>query len=230
MQKVQTCLIGDSGAWGACSIKQSGIVSLTRFSPTPGEIFSTSPIFQVVVDLSKPGNSFKALTSPSSDIRQNVANLPNGITLAEYVAQHPEISAYLISLGGNDTCLTRQDTEDFVNSVINTAEVFATSGKLFGFAGVPQVNCGQSHSYATQPPAEVPVNSDIYNSGLIYEAGRIAQTAEILKQVCLWEGYPYVDIRNSLEWDLQNTTCDIIHPTKEYSEAVWTKLRDRFSQ
>lgn len=211
---MKAMLIGDSVAYGS--------IDGGRILPSPVEILNQNQtVFNFTSDYSRPGMSFSSMLSDNINTRFDYG-LFFGLTLQEVLDAHTDCQAVLINLGGNDQSLSQTDETTLINNIKTVANTVASSGKIFCFIGVIDVNAKQSAQYLGV--------QNIYTSGLIQAAKNIASSAEILRQVCIIEGYPYIDIRKDVSVDLSNITSDIVHPTQEYYEKIFKTVVARIQQ
>ena len=205
---IKTIMIGYSVLYGALG-SGSGPLGCGRVSPHPQEVLNAQQnVFDFCYNYSMPGASLANLLSDDQGLRVT-AGMPTGCTLSDLLISHPDAQAVLVNIGGNDTGDTLYaDLTTLANTLIQF-------GKLFAFVGIIDVSVKQS----------------MFNTGYVGNpapyldsAKRIASNAEILRQFCGINSYPYVDIRKLVQVDLNNITGDIIHPNQAYSEAIFTKV------
>lgn len=169
-------------------------------------------MFDFCYNYAIPGASFAGVLS--ADQATRAANgMPGGCTLAQLLAQ-TDAQAVLFNLGGNDS----QNRMQLASNVKAAAQACQVAGKIFAFVGVIDINAMSAYNYA-------PAGTSLYNSGYIDVAADIAAAAEILRQTCRAEGYPFVDLRSGVRPDpWGNITGDVIHPTQQYSTAIFTHV------
>jgi hypothetical protein len=205
---IKGILIGDSVLYGSHGPGLDPVNE--RLAITPRQTLNASQrVYDFCYDYSRPGSNFQDLLSPDP-ARREVAGLPGGIALADLLLT-TDAGAVLINLGGNDHGHP-QDIPGYVNSV---AAACTLAGKAFGFVGV--VNISVPSSYAYQP-----VGSTYWDSLNLSRSAAIAGAAEMLRQTCLYQHYPFVDVRNRVpitNW--ANVTGDVIHPNQAYSIRVF---------
>ena len=94
---------------------------------------------------------------------------------------------------------------------------------MFAFVGIIDVNATSTYNYQ-------PLGTNLYDSGYLPLAARIAASAEILRQTCLHEGYPYIDTRNrNLITNWGTITGDLVHPSQSYSTQIFTTVAKAIS-
>lgn len=208
---IKSAIFGDSVVNGALA---SG-----RVVPLPIQILNQyQKTFDFAYDFQKPGANFAGFTSVDKSTRE-LNGLPNGITFDDYLKTNPDVIAYLIAFGGNDECGTEADRNLFTERIDSIANTLKNNGKLFAFLGIIDVNVEQS----------------MINSGVVdpisnyrpymHHAVRIAACAETLRQWCTLRKYPYVDIRrmgNPISFN--NITGDIVHPSQEYCNYIFSTI------
>lgn len=92
------------------------------------------------------------------------------------------------------------------------------AGKIFVFVGVVDINAVSAYRHT-------PAGTSLYDSGYIDVAADVAAAAEIVRQTCRAEGYPFVDLRSGVKpepWG--SITGDMVHPTQQYSTAIFTHV------
>lgn len=197
---INSVLVGDSVAYGS--------IGLGRASPYPRQILNTSQsLFNFTSEVAIPG-------ATTLDILQN--------PLYNSILNDNSIGAILYSIGGNDNTQTDALRSSFITRIKTLANNCILHDKLFCFVGIIDVNAKQSYEYQN-------IQGSIYDSGLLEATYSIAGKADILRQVCCIEGYPYVDVRNSVKVDLRNITSDIIHPTQDYYNKIFQQVAKEIS-
>ncbi|WP_428001892.1 hypothetical protein [Acidovorax sp.] len=202
---IKAMLIGDSVLYGA---QGAG-----RLAIPPRQTLNTAQaVYDFCYDHSMPGASFALLLSDDPAERA-LAGLPGGIALADLLAA-TDAGAVLINLGGNDSA----DPEVMPANVKRVASICKLAGKAFGFVGVIDVNVASSYAYE-------PLGTSFWDSGYLARVSGIAAVAELLRQTCAYQDYPYVDVRNGVtisDWD--GVTGDIVHPSQAYSIQIFTHV------
>lgn len=206
--KIKSMLIGDSVLYGSLG---PGVNTVTeRLVDHPQLVLNRSQeVFDFCYNYAKPGASFAGILSVDSATRE-ANGLPNGITLSQLL-QQSDAQAVLFSLGGNDY-QHKQNIPDYVKQV---AQICQAHGKIFAFVGLVDINASSSYTYA-------PNGTSLYNSGYLHVVSEFAAGAELLRQTCRHEGYPFVDIRNGVSatpWE--SITGDIVHPSQQYSTRIF---------
>ncbi len=205
---IKGILIGDSVLYGSHG---PGIDPMgERLAITPRQTLNAAQhMYDFCYDYSRPGSNFQDLMS-SDPVRREGAGLPGGIALADLLLA-TDAGAVLINLGGNDFGHV-QDIPGYVNSV---AALCTQSGKAFGFVGVVDISVPSSYAYQ-------PIGPTYWDSLNLARSAAIASAAEMLRQTCLYQGFPFVDLRNRVpitNW--ANVTGDVIHPNQVYSIRVF---------
>lgn len=211
MSKVKAMMIGDSGMYG--------VLGTGRLAMYPQLTLNTSqPIFDFCYDYSKGGAAWKHVFSPNQSIRQNA--LPNGVTF-DSLLQQTDAQAILFGLGANDY----DNIDAIINGVIEASRLCAYHNKVCAFVGIADGNATSAYNYDPQGA------TSFYESGYIQVAGKLAQAAEVLRQVCTHEGYIYIDIRNCVpiinNWG--TITGDVVHASQSYSTAIYTHVANWIS-
>lgn len=197
---MKTALFGDSGANGA-GPGPGGRHPITPFMT----LKARQTLFDFQIDASAGGMSFDSAINGS-----HAASFASIVTDAS-------IGAVLISLGGNDNTGSAVTEAAFIQNVSAMATMLTLHNKLFCFAGIPDISVKQSWAHTGG-------TGDAISSGRLSVGADIARNAEVLRQLCSIRGYLYCDIRNAVAVDLQNITCDIVHPDQLYSIAIYTHI------
>ncbi len=203
---IKAIMIGDSSMWGA--------INTTRHPDHPQVVLNREQnVFDFSYNYSTPGASFAGILS-SDPITRAANGLPAGRTLEETLALHPDAGGVLFGMSaGND--MSGQATV-LANNINTCANLCISANKVFAFVGGPDVNVSDSYE-------NYPNGGDFYSSGYLQKIADIVGNMEVLRQVCLQEGYPFVDVKNRvriMEWN--GITCDIIHPSQDYSRQIYT--------
>lgn len=209
---IKAMLIGDSVLYGAQGegLNRPG----GRLAITPRQTLNTAQtVYDFCYDHSMPGASFTLLLSDDPAQRM-LAGLPGGIALADLLAA-TDAGAVLFNLGGNDPA----DPVALPAQVRRVAAICTLASKAFGFVGVVDVNTASSYAYE-------PVGTSFWESGYLARVSGVAAVAELLRQTCAYQKYPYVDIRNGVpitdRWD--GITGDVAHPSQAYSIQIFTHV------
>ncbi|MFN9476458.1 hypothetical protein [Acidovorax sp.] len=212
MTAIKAILFGDSGAYGAMSDPLDP--SVTRLATPPATTLNDNQdVFDFCYDYSRGGASWEAFFS-SDPARREAAGLPGGVTFANLLTT-TDAGAILFCLGGID----HSNLPIIANSVKQAATMCQAAGKHFAFVGVAEINASASHTWDNLG------EPDFYASENLRTVAKIASANEMLKQTCLHEGYPMIDVRSLVPvTDWGNVTGDIIHPTQAYSTAVFTRV------
>jgi hypothetical protein len=206
---VKALMIGDSGMWGA--------INDTRHTDHPQVVLNREQnVFDFAYNYSKPGASYAGILSSDPTVR--AANgLPAGVSLDELLATHIDCEGVLIGIcAANDAGGTLENHVALADRINTVANICINHNKLFAFVGGFDVNTSDSYE-------NVPTGADFYSSGRLHAAAEIAGNMEILRQVCLQEGYAFVDVKNKVpihNW--MGITADYVHPSQEYSRQVYT--------
>lgn len=210
---IKAIMIGDSAMWGA--------INATRHVDHPQIVLNREQkVFDFVYNYSMPGASYAGIMSADPNVRQ-ANGLPAGVTLYELLQQHPDVGAVLIGMSaGNDSSGQADQLAARINAVAN---ICIANNKIFAFVGGPDINI--SDSYENYPNGQ-----DFYTSGYMQRIADIVGNMEVLRQVCLQEGYAFVDVKNRVKIeDWAGITCDIIHPSQEYSRQIYTYVAKAIS-
>lgn len=209
--RVKAIMIGDSGLWGANGQGRLAVYPQMTLN-------ANQSVFDFCYDFSKPGAAWKHVFSPSQSIRQNA--LPNGVTF-DSLLQQTDARAILFGLGANDY----DNLDAIINGVIEASRLCAYHNKVCAFVGIADGNATSAYNYDPQGA------TSFYESDYIQVAGKLAQAAEVLRQVCTHEGYVYIDIRNCVpiidSWG--TITGDVVHASQSYSTAIYTHVANWIS-
>lgn len=173
--------------------------------------------FDFCYNYSLPGASWAGCFSDDSVVRQ-ANGLPAGRTLAQTLDLHTDAEAVLFNLGGNDESMTPDAITLLTSRIKAAANLCIARGKMFAFVGIVDVNTTSTCNYQ-------PLGTNLYDSGYLPLAARIAASAEILRQTCIHEGYAFVDTRNLNKITNWGTiTGDLVHPSQSYSTQIFTTV------
>lgn len=196
--KYKAIMLGDSVLYGA--------TGGTRLSPHPQEVLNASQsVFDFSYNYATSGASFAGILSNSA-VTRKANGLPGGITFTELLDQRPDARGVLFNLGGNDA------NAALIPSIMSLVDTCRTKGFSFCFIGLIDISVKQSLEYSQSTWGVVPS---------IQAASNVAMNAETVRQICLINGYPYIDIRNKVVVDLNNITGDLVHPDQAYSETIF---------
>jgi hypothetical protein len=212
---LQTMFLGDSVGYGS--------LGPGRLSVTPRQnVNAAQTVFDVSasLDYTKGGASMAGVLSLDSTIRE-AHGLPDGASL-DILLAFSGCEAVLICLGGNDPI------PGFEGKILELAGKCITAGKPFAFVGLVEIDAVAAYNYGVTNGFFAP-GASFYTAtfggiGLLEHLGNLAWKAETLKQVCRKEGYPFLDVRAWVDAPLGNTTGDFVHPTQEYSTAIFNKV------
>lgn len=204
---IKAILFGDSGAHGV--------------APTPSGRLAVTPVmnlnahqstFNFAYDYSIGGASFANFFS-TVPANRALAGLPGGVEFADLLLS-TDAGAVLFCMGGID----RNDIPGLAANIRRAASLCQFAQKHFAFVGVGEINATASYAYT-------PIGPDFWTSENLATVVGIAAANEVIRQTCLHQGYPYVDVRTLT--DIPNwadTTVDIIHPTQSYSTSIFTTV------
>lgn len=209
---IKSMILGDSVAYGSLNTVAGG-----RVVRHPQIILNERQrTFDFSVNHAVPGASWAGVFSQAPAVRQ-ANGLPGGVTLSDLVAS-TDCRAVLFNFGGNDDASTAEGQRRMAGHIRGAANICSSYGKLFAFVGVIDVSAKDSWEYASFGA------TSIYDLHLP-QACRIACSAEVLRQTCLAEGYPYIDVRNVVRVsDWGDVTGDEVHPTQGYYEAIFSAV------
>jgi hypothetical protein len=203
---IKAIMIGDSSMWGA--------INLSRHQDHPQLVLNREQaVFDFQYNYSTPGASFGGILSTDPSVRAS-NGLPYGQTLEQVLQTHQDVGAVLFGMSaGNDQS---GQAEVLAQRINHCANACINANKIFAFVGGPDVNISDSYD-------NYPNGADFYTSGYLQKIADIVGNMEVLRQVCLQEGYPFVDVKNRVKIDEWNgITCDIIHPSQDYSRQIYT--------
>jgi hypothetical protein len=208
---IKGLMIGDSVLYGACGVG-TGPHGSGRLNSHPQQVLNAQQsVFDFCYNYSMPGASFSGILSSSPQLRE-ANGMPSGCTIKQLLANTDAVGV-LISMGGNDNSLDLALHTAFIANIKYVADACVAAGKLFAFVGLVDVHIQES----------------IENMGLtgdmtpyLRELTRLAANAETIRQVCVLNGYAYVDIRNNIVTASKSITGDIVHPNQAYSEEIFT--------
>lgn len=212
---IKTIMIGDQVLWGALGTRQLTV--------TPQQTLNANQsVFDFCYNYQRPGSSWAGCFSDDPSVR--LANgLPGGKTLAETLDLHTDAGAVLFSLGGNDGGQSPNEITLLASRIKQAAKLCVSKNKLFAFLGVIDINVTSQYNHT-------PIGANIYESGYLQRAAAVAGTAETIRQVCLHEGYPFIDIRKTVPIsDWSTITGDIVHPSQQYSTQIFTTVAKAIS-
>ena len=198
-----------------------GAINDTRHADHPQIVLNREQnVFDFAYNYSMPGASFAGILSADTAVRQ-ANGLPNGATLEQLLDSHPDCNGILFGMSAaNDAAGQSAQLAARINTVAN---ICISRNKLFAFVGGFDVNASDSYE-------NVPYGTDFYSSGYLQRLADIVGNMEVLRQVCLQEGYAFVDVKNNVkitEW--AGITCDLVHPSQDYSRKTYTYVAKAIS-
>lgn len=209
--RIKAALFGDSGAYGAQGPGTDPVNERLAIPPVV-TLNTAQSLFDFRYDYSRPGASWGKFFSPLQAQRE-AAGLPNGIEFADLLLG-TDAQAILFCMGGID----HGNLADLPAGVRRAAGLCQRASKAYAFVGVPEIHATASFDYQ-------PHGADFYASLNLQTTVAIASAAEMLRQTCLHEAYPFVDVRNAIRIrDWATVTGDMIHPTQAYSTAIFTRV------
>lgn len=203
-------MIGDSVLYGAIEagqLQQHPQITLNTYQN----------IFDFCYNYATPGASWAGCFQDSQCTRK-LNGLPNGKTLEETLNVHQDAEAVLFNLGGNDDTLSLENMLLYIERIKSAAAICKNKNLLFVFIGIIDINVTSTYMHT-------PITTSIYTQGYLPIAMRFASAAEILRQVCIHEGYPFIDVRNLVKinnWG--NITGDLVHPSQDYSIQIFSTV------
>lgn len=205
---IKAIMIGDSALYGSMG---PGIDLVNeRLVDHPQLVLNREQsVFDFCYNYSKPGASYAGIFSPDPATRAK-NGLPNGAELNSTLA-NTDAGAVLILLGGNDFA----HKEQLPSYVKLMAQACIANNKLFAFVGPPDINATASYVY--QHPGV-----DFYSSNYPQVVAELSAAVELIRQTCIHEGYIYLDTRNNVLVNWATCTGDFVHPSQEYSQAIFT--------
>ncbi len=208
---IRSILFGDSCAYGSQGPGLDPVNERLAIPPV-ATLNSEQSLFDFHYDYSLPGANWGSFFSPVQAERA-AAGLPGGIEFADLLLA-TDAQAVLFCMGGID----HGNLAALPVGVRRAAGLCQQANKAYAFVGVPEI-------YATASFEYQPHGTEFYTSLNLETAVAIASAAEMLRQTCLHEAYPFVDLRNVLRMlDWTTVTGDMIHPTQAYSTAIFTKV------
>lgn len=204
---IKAILFGDSGAYGVAPTPTG------RLDVTPVmNLNAAQPVFDLVYDYSVGGASFSNFFS-TVPANRALAGLPGGVDFADLLLS-TDAGAILFCMGGLD----RNNIQGLAANIRRAASLCQLASKHFAFVGVCEINASASYAYT-------PIGADFWSSENLATCVGIAAANEVLRQTCLRQGYPFVDVRTLVpvaSWS--DVTCDVIHPSQTYSTAIFNKV------
>lgn len=208
---IKAIMIGDSVMYGACG-QGNGPLGSGRVSPHPQQVLNAQQsAINFCYNYSMPGASFAGILSPYPQVRQ-ANGMPSGCTF-EHLLATTDAAGVLFSMGGNDNSLDPTTHAALMANIVYVANLCTAAGKAFAFVGLIDVHILESISNENLSGDMAPY---------IRELARLAANAETLRQVCVLNGYPYVDVRNTISTAGKMITGDIVHPNSRYSAEIFT--------
>lgn len=201
-------MIGDSALYG--SIGPGTDIENERLSDHPQLVLNREQaVFNFCYNYSRPGASYAGIFSPDSATRAK-NGLPYGVDLNTLLA-NTDAGAVLFLLGGNDF----PHREQLPSYIKLAAQTCIANNKLFAFVGSPDINATASYRYLNP-------GVDFYASNYPQLVAEVAGAVELIRQTCIHENYIYLDTRNHVPVDWSTCTGDLVHPSQEYSRAIFT--------